>query len=485
MNVRRPKTLALAMVAALALLAAGCGGGPAASSESGASLVSADALGFVSVDTDLGSSQWQQLDDLSKKFPGRSLALGMLEHAFAKHGVDYQRDVEPALGSEADIVVVSGGTQKTTKVVGLTKPQDADRLKDLIAKLNADSQGKPVVYREVGDGWYAVSDSEAAIDQALAGDGQTLEDDPTFTDALAKLPDDALVKAYANGHQLGALVTTAAKERSENGNPFGNQAAALSKLDSIAASLTAEDDGLRVRGAAKGAGADEVLGGGDYNSTLLDEAPADVLAFLTFRGGSGLASALQGLSLPLTAMLGVSSDELASLLENEVSLYVRPGIGIPEITLALEAPNGTAGLETLDRLAGRIAAMSGGKLSSSGSEKTLTLGGVAIHYGSADGKIVVTNAASGVAAYGTSGEKLTDSADFKEAKSAAGMPDANAGFAYVDLKDAIPMILGLAGLAGSELSPVVTENLRPLRSLLAWSEGSGDTRTFDVFLEIK
>ena len=31
----------------------------------------------------------------------------------------------------------------------------------------------------------------------------------------------------------------------------------------------------------------------------------------------------------------------------------------------------------------------------------------------------------------------------------------------------------------------VTENVRPLRSFLSWMEGSGSTRTFDAFLEIK
>jgi hypothetical protein len=29
------------------------------------------------------------------------------------------------------------------------------------------------------------------------------------------------------------------------------------------------------------------------------------------------------------------------------------------------------------------------------------------------------------------------------------------------------------------------ENLQPLRSFLAWSEGTGGSRTFDAFLEIK
>jgi hypothetical protein len=31
----------------------------------------------------------------------------------------------------------------------------------------------------------------------------------------------------------------------------------------------------------------------------------------------------------------------------------------------------------------------------------------------------------------------------------------------------------------------VSDNLRPLRSFVAWAAGSGDARTFDAFLEIK
>lgn len=483
MNVRTPRMPALGLVAALTLLATGCGGGPAASSESGASLVRADALAYVAIDTDLGSGQWKQLDDLSKRFPGRDLALEKLDQALAKHGVDFDQDVEPAVGPEVDVAVVSGGTEETTKAVALTQPRDAGKLTDLISKLNAASSDTTLVYRELDDGWYAVSDSRAAIDEALAGDGPTLEGDSTFEDAFQGLPDEALVKAYANGHQLGQLVVATAKEKSKNGNPLGSQMAALQKLDSLSASLTAEDDGVRVRGAAKGAGADEVLGGGNFDSKLLANTPGDALAFLTFRGGSGLADTLQGLSSPLTGLLGISANELASLLESEVALYVRPGIGIPEITLALDSS--AEGLATLDKLASRIAQMTGGKVVESGSEKTLTIGGIAIHYGSTDGKIVVTTATNGVAGYGASDEKLADSADFKEAKSAAGMPDSNAGFAYIDLKNAIPLILGLAGLAGALPSPVVTENLRPLRSLLAWSEGQGNSRSFDLFLEIK
>jgi hypothetical protein len=65
------------------------------------------------------------------------------------------------------------------------------------------------------------------------------------------------------------------------------------------------------------------------------------------------------------------------------------------------------------------------------------------------------------------------------------MPDSTGGVFYVDLKNALPLIEGFAGLSGQSLPSNVTENLRPLRSLLAWSEGQNSERTFDAFLEIK
>jgi len=483
MTARSSRTLALGFLAALALIAAGCGGGPAASSESGATFVRADALAYVSLDTDLGSSQWQQVNALSKKFPGRDLALSKIEGALAKQGLDFQRDVKPALGPEVDLAVAAGATPKDVSYAWLTQPADPAVFKSTVAKLgDKGSSGEPTAYREVGDGWYALSGSQKEIDQVLAGDGKTLADDSTFNDALGKLPDDALVKAYANGHEVGRLLEHVVQQ---SGADYAGAAAGLDKLDWLTAALTAEDDGVRVKGVVQGAGSETLLGSGDYISTALGEAPADALAFLSFQGGKGLASALGNAGAPLTMVLGMPLDELLGLFENETALYVRPGIGIPEITLVLDPSDTSAGLATLDKLAARIAVLTGGQVGGAAGERSITIDGVTIHWGSANGKIVVTNAANGVSSYDASGEKLSDSADFKEARDAAGMPDSNGGMAYIDLKDAIPMILGLAGLSGSQPPPVLTENLRPLRSFLAWNEGSGDTRTFNLFLEIK
>ena len=489
MTVRFSRLSIAPLLAALALVS-GCGGGSGAtgsSTESGATVVGEDALAFVSVSSDLGSSQWQQADTLARKFPFRDQALAQFKQELAKQNLDYDKDVKPALGPEVDVVVAEGASLNQTVAVLMTKPDDVAKFKALVSKANA-SGGSTAVYREVS-GWYLASDKQASIDKVLKGSGGSLADSSTFKDALDKLPGDALVKAYLNGKQLGALVREAAAQ--QGGTALDPSTVGLDKLDYVAASLSAESDGLRARGAAKGAGTN-ALGAGDYSSSLLDNVPGDALAFLSFRGG-GTADQLKKLeSNPQTAKplqqlqatLGVSLDDLLALIRNEVGFYLRPGAGIPEFSLALSPSDKTAALSTLDKLAAKVAALTGGKVTS-GTVRTIDFGQFALHYGLAGDQVLITSGLNGISDFGGSESKLPDSADFKEAKSAAGMPDSNGGFIYLDIKNAIPLIEGFAALSGQPLPPNVAGNLRPLRSFVAWSAGSGDSRTFDAFLEIK
>jgi hypothetical protein len=493
----RPRLLLIGLIATLALVVAGCGSGSSSgssASDSAAPIVSANAAAFVAIDTDLGSDQWKKLDALAEKFPGRDKALSKIHDELTEYGVDFEDDVKPALGPEVDVAVVSGANADQPSVALFTKPDDPDKFKQLIAKLNAnENTTEEAVYREV-DGWFAVSDNQTALDRVLKGTGPSLAGEGSFGDAFAQLPDDALVKAYLNGKEIGAAIREASQ--TQGAPKVDPSTLGLDKLDFVSASLSAEDDGVRLEGAAKGEGV-KTLGAGDFTSTLLGGVPSDALAFLTFRGGDTTDQLKQLESNPafgrtlgqLQTTLGVSFDELLGLLRNQVGLYVRPGAGIPELTLALETKDESATLRTLDKLAARLAILSGGKVTTEQQAghtvKTVDLGRFAVHYGAVDGKVLITSGVAGIAEYGGSGEKLPDSADFKEAKSAAGMPDANGGFVYVDLKNAIPLVEVLAGLAGQSPPADVTENLRPLRSILAWSSGSGDSRTFDAFLEIK
>src|SRR3982750_3215086 len=125
----RLRPLALAVFAALAVLAGGGGGNTPSDSSgpSGASLVRPDALVFVSFDTDLGSSQWKQVEDLSKKFPDRDLALARINQDPEKNPVAFKDDVDPALGPEVDVAIVPSPNLTDVAVVGLTKPDDAGK----------------------------------------------------------------------------------------------------------------------------------------------------------------------------------------------------------------------------------------------------------------------------------------------------------------------------------------------------------------------
>jgi len=485
----------VAVLAALSLVLAACGGGNRAfsgsSTPSGAALVRTGLFAFVSIDSDTGSGQWQQLDDLAHKFPGRDKAIAQFKGDLTKDGVDYDSDVKPALGPELDLAVVSGGTEESTKVVGLTRPDDPAKFKALVTKLNKSDSGRDTaVYREVGDGWYAISDSQAAITSALKGDQAALGDADTFKQAMGKLSGDALVKTYVDGKQVNQLISRAA---ATSGSTLGTGSLGLDNVKYLSAAVSAEDDGLRVHGASSGGS----LGSADFASQLVGGVPENALALLDFSGKSATEQLDQLRSSPqfgdaakeLTEYLGISIDELMSVLDGEVAFYVRPAGLIPEFTLTLHPQDESAALAALDKLAAHVAAETGGRVELGTQDghqvKTVDLGQYAIHYGSVGGgKIVLTTGVNGVADYG-SGSSLQDSADFKEAKDAAGMPDSTGDLVYVDIKNLVPLIEGAATLAGGNLPQDVFENLRPLRSLLAWSEGEGDSRTFDAFLEIK
>jgi Protein of unknown function (DUF3352) len=462
---------------ALALVAAGCGGSTKAGSSpsSGATMVRSGALAYLAIDSDTGSDQWKQLDALAKKFPGRDLAIAGLEARLGQQGANWNDDVKPALGPEVDVAVVGTAASNPSFAV-LTQPKDEGKFKALVTKMNAQDSGKPAVYRKVGD-WYALSQSQQMIDRVLAPKGgKTLADDSAYKEGLSKLTDAALVKAYVNTKQLARLFAA----NTLNSSPYGAAYPALAKLDSLSAALSAEDDGVRLHGATVG----QDVTGGSYASKLLAEAPADALAFLTFRGGSQTDSSLGQIGGALQASLGVTGKQIAALFENETALWVRPGAVIPEVTATLQPNHPVVGLATLDKLAAALAADAGATVHH-GAQRTVDFGQFAIHYGVAAGKIVITNAPGGVAGAGISGEKLPAGADFSEAKSAAGLPDSTSGFIYVDLKNAIPLLEGFAALQGGNVGSSTTANLRPLRSFLAWGASSGNTQTFDAFLEIK
>jgi len=491
---RRTQLAVVAAALVVAILATACGGTtlsrPHGIGTSGAALVGSGALVYGTIDGDLGSSQWRQVDTLLKKFPVRNRLLAELNKGLAEHQLDYQRDLKHALGPEIDLAAAGGAsTQDTTAYAILTKPDSIENARALVRKLD---EGSPPSATRVVDGWLVVADNKTMIDHVLKGAGSSLTDDSRFKDAFGQLPDDALFKLYANGPELSKLV----------GSLSGvAQTAALSgsgsnKLDWVAVSAVAEDNGIKLEGNAKSTTGGS-LAGAAYSSKLISGVPADALAFVTFHSRSGYDPLTrlrenpmfsQGL-LQVEQELGMSLDKVVALFEHETAFYVRRGPGLPEFSLVLEAPDTQQALTTIDQLAARVAKLAPARL---GDEKqggldvkTLNFGPVTVRWAGFDGRVLLTTSPTGIADYRATGDKLGDDSAFKSALEGAGAPDKTNGLVYVNVADAVRLIENYAGLAGGKLPADVEPNLKPLRSFVAYGSARGDLSKFAAFLEIK
>lgn len=487
--------------AAVALLVAGCGGSTSTSGSgsAGASVAPATLPVYVAIDTDLSSDQLQAADALLKKFPGRAELLTRLRTSFEKDAkVSWENDVKPALGKEIDVAVLgfaNGGT-----VVGLTQPSDEAKFDAFVKKANA-NEPNPNDKLVVADykGWKVFGDKQADIDAftKAADAGPALADDSTYKDAIGKLQDSALVKAYANGEKLTAQAKQAFKQLTLPGGTPKTQG----KLVSAVAELVAEDDGLRLDGTAVTSGAQ--AGPKPYKAALLDQVPAGALLYASFNGeglgnqanfrkgfeqgylGSG-AGAVPGLKtlLPLFEQVG-------SVFANENALYVRAGSPIPEVTLVTQPDLPLQASAALDKLVAKLSATAGTPLKPKpvtiGSVKAteVNLGPVSIFYGVDGGKLIVSDQQQAFTDLKGSGPRLSGDATFKEAVSASGLPDATNGFLYVNVKDTVPLVTSLAQLGGASLPAQVMDNLRPLRSVVAWAAGGSNETTATMFVAIK
>src|SRR5512134_1322474 len=92
-------------VTALAFLA-GCGGENASvGAENASTIAPASAQLFATIDADTGSDQWQQLQDLLERFPGRDRLVEELQKALADGGVT-KEELDKALGPTVDLVAL-------------------------------------------------------------------------------------------------------------------------------------------------------------------------------------------------------------------------------------------------------------------------------------------------------------------------------------------------------------------------------------------
>ena len=429
----------------------------------GAEVAPASTVAFLALDTNMNSTQRQALDGLLAKFPGQDTLVGDLQKGLEqKTGLSWTNDVRPALGPEVDIAVLPTASGGKPDAVLLTQPSDPAKLAALVRKLPT-SGGPAPVLAQVG-AWTVLGDSQTAVD-TVTGATSHLAADPTYRDATGRLEQDALVDAYANGAQARQLLST-----------LGHADTGSGKLVWAAGDAVAASGGLKLDGFLHRAGAAPQT----YSSSLLDRIPAGTLAVADFQADHSADSRAQAAASPICAALA----NVASTLGGETAVYLSPGSPLPSLTLVTHPSDPQAVLDALnDALseAGNAAGGSGRGGFSLGS----ILSGLQLSYTQVGNELVVSTSQQAINAFTGSGPKLSADATFQDARQASGMPDQTTGFAYVDLKDALPLVQGLAALSGATGSTTVPD-LSALHTLTAFGSGSSDgVERFTVFLEVQ
>ena len=425
-------------MAAIALPAAGCGGTTAHVGSGASSIVPASAPAFIAIDADPNSTQWRTIDALASKFPDKQKALDEIKSSLRKDDVDWDRDVAPVLQGEIDFVWLDL-QRNGQNVVGLVQPKDEAKFKQLVAK----SSDKPAYAKFRG--WYVVATRRATIDRferLSSAATATLAGDKTFAQAMDRLGDSSVVRAYVNGKALMQV-----KQLRQYADKIG-------KLDWLA---------LRMGATAEGIGLDTIVHGtpgalfkGTSSSKLLDTVPEDALVYFSFHGSKGMFNPV--LNVPQLGQLARPLRQVGRLLEGENALYARPGKGTPEVTLVTTPPKGVNGADIIDRLA------------------------PGLRHANVGGKFVISTQGSSFRAVNGSGKTLSDNAEFRGAKDASGMPDSTSSTLFVNIHASVPYV---EKLAHQRIPAEIARNLAPLRSAVEYAASHTHEVQVSFFLRIK
>ena len=465
--------IALATLAALALLAAGCGtsadeGGSVPGS---AKLAPADAVAFVTLLTDDSSAQWEKADRLLGLIPeARAALLDSVRDELRQEKLTWDEDVAPALGDELVVVVTAD-----QKPVVLLQPESEERLEALL-----ETSDDPVARGTVSD-WTALAATDAELDAYRAAvDRATLDSVDAFTEGMTVLPEDALARGWVDLRVVANDVASAFEESGVTGE-LG--------VDWLAAGVTAEDDGVHLSMGIRTPGDS----GTSYEPELLEHIPADAVAALSFGGTDGLLDRVEGavdvdeISSALEEAVGVSLDGVLDALSGEGALYVRSGgEDVPEVTLVLAPPEAGKAFDTVDRAARSLSA----ELQTEVTTRTedgrelheLRVEDVTVTYARLDDRVIVTTGPTGIADFLGDGPKLADASGFTTAAERVELGDRTRGFAYVDLDGLIPLVEGLAG--PDALPAEARDVLETLDSFVLQASGEGPTTTLSGFLRV-
>jgi hypothetical protein len=471
------------LLAALAFVLAGCGGTTNPSSGAG-DIVPASASLFVALNTDLGSSQWQTVDELASKFPDKQKAIDSINQQLLKKGLNWDRDLKPALGPELDVVMLDFAHPDET--VALMQLKDEGAFERAVKKGNAGDPSSKLVYEKF-HGWTVMSDKQTAIDafkQASDAAKRTLSEDKTFSAAMAKAG-DGIFRAYVNG----ASVMSAA--RKFMGPDAGTYFEKLGTLDWLLMTLHAKSDGIAwdttVHGTPGKAFKNVDVHASDGSLEKL--VPKDALLYLAFHGTKGMLGGLAG--NPILQQFGAKGlgdafQQLGTILEGENAFYVRAAgtKDVPEITFIAAPRGGVDGAAALDRVLNRFTKELGGRPQRTTiagvSTRVIGAGPIAVRYGNVKGKLIVTDLPAGIVFAKSGGKSLTDNQEYKDATS--GVPASPQVVLYLDIHSTIP---ALRRLGRVQIPPDVERNLKPLRSAVEYAVSRSHEFQVSFFLRIK
>ncbi|HEX2088291.1 MAG TPA: DUF3352 domain-containing protein [Solirubrobacteraceae bacterium] len=512
---------AVAFLAVVLLARSGGGGGDPPASEA-ARLVPAETLVFASLSTDGGRDAVDQARDLAARFDSYDRARDALLRRLAgdDRPVDPQRDVAPWLGGEAALALMDTGTATAGSLVAIAVT-DEEKARELLERnprdpVRKDYKGRETVrYGQVTtaflEGFLLIGQDptvQRAIDRVVSR-AKALEGDPVYERAVAGLPDDRVLTAYASADGLRRLLVP-------QGDVLGGLAAMLDQPALQGVALAAEPEGddrlrIRVHSALDRERQERSPSPFEqFEPALLDAVPRDALAYL---GASGISGALQ--RLVVSSIGGARGDEvtqllerlrteldretggglqrdLLKLLEGEVALVIQRQTPVPILSLVTRTDDEAGTRRTLDGLRAPLARL----LRPEGEEElrwqardvagtdawTLTLpNGAAITYGVTDGRLIVSTSPDGIARIARGGDSLEDSEAFQEVLGER--PDRVGTLGFLDFSQLLE--LGeQTGLNDSRAYAAVRDDLRRIRAIGVSSSSDEGESTAEILVSI-
>lgn len=487
------RRLAAAAALGLTFVLAGCGGTTSEIGTGASELVPASAPVFIAIDTDPQSSQWKTVEALASRFPDKQKGVDALKRELRKEdGIDWEKDVKPALGKELDFVWLDFENDGENFIV-LTQPRDEARFKQLIAKGNKSDPDDKVFYERFRD-WYVLAPKPSLIDRFKAASEsatETLSEQSDFRRSMDRLGGDAIVRAYVNGQ---AIMNLARRYGGPELRPYIDKAGTL---DWIASKLSANSNGVGLDAIVHGTPGKLFSGiprTHAFDAKLLEDVPQNALVYWTFHGSKDMLAGLEKNSFfntPEFRPYRRAMRQLGAILQGENALYVRPGAGrapgvpfkIPEVTFVAAPGKGTDPAAIVDRLLERELEILPERTRIAGtSVRKFADGELGLYYANVDGKLVVTDLPAGIRGLKNPGTSLAESGTYRDAADASGLPDKTHGFLYVNLRSTIPLV---EKLSQARVPAEVRRNLKPLQSALEYAVSRSHELQVTFFLQIK